>query len=481
MQTQNLVDGEWRPSKSGATFPVLDPADDSLVARVPDCGADETREAIAAAEAAHPRFLEQPLRERTALLRRISARMAADRDRLAELLTAEQGKPLAEARGEVDYARSFLDVAADEAERMPLVEELDALVTGKEILIHPTAVGVTAAITPWNFPIAMLAKKVGPAFAMGCSMVLKPAEETPLSALAFGAICMEEGLLPGALNIITGEPAAIGGEMLDNPSVRKVSFTGSTEVGRLLVRASARNLTRLALELGGHAPFIVTASADIDAAVAGAMACKFRNGGQACISANRFLIHSEVHEEFVEKLARAVGTIVAGRGTDPGVTQGPLIDDAAMRKIDEHVSDALEHGARCVVGGEHLTIEGLTDRFYAPTILDGCTPEMLCFREETFGPVCPIHVFERLEDAIRIANDTPYGLAAYLWDGEHDHAVAVARRLEAGVVGVNDPSPVTAHTPFGGVKQSGWGREGGRAGLEEYVPLQTISIGSTTE
>ena len=355
MQTQNLVDGEWRPSKSGATFPVLDPADDSLVARVPDCGADETREAIAAAEAAHPRFLEQPLRERTALLRRISARMAADRDRLAELLTAEQGKPLAEARGEVDYARSFLDVAADEAERMPLVEELDALVTGKEILIHPTAVGVTAAITPWNFPIAMLAKKVGPAFAMGCSMVLKPAEETPLSALAFGAICMEEGLLPGALNIITGEPAAIGGEMLDNPSVRKVSFTGSTEVGRLLVRASARNLTRLALELGGHAPFIVTASADIDAAVAGAMACKFRNGGQACISANRFLIHSEVHEEFVEKLARAVGTIVAGRGTDPGVTQGPLIDDAAMRKIDEHVSDALEHGARCVVGGEHPT------------------------------------------------------------------------------------------------------------------------------
>ena len=477
MQTLNLIGGQWCQADSGARFPVLNPADDSQVAEVPDCGAAETLRAIEAAERARFEFLARPLGERTDLLRSISDRMGQQVEALSELLTAEQGKPISEARGEVDYARSFLDGAAYEADRFPLVEELDRERTGKRVLVHPTSIGTTAAITPWNFPIAMLAKKVGPAFAMGCSMVLKPSEETPLSALAFAEICVDCGLPPGVLNVLTGRPEVIGRVLLESPLVRKISFTGSTDVGRLLVHGAATNLPRLSLELGGHAPFIVLEGADLDAAVAGALACKFRNGGQACISANRFLIQRSVHDDFVERLRLAAEALVVGRGTDPGVQIGPMINDGAMAKIDQHVADALEHGASCILGGRHLHLEGLTDRFYAPTILVGCTPEMLCFREETFGPVCPVRAFDTVDEAVALANDSPYGLAGYLWAADSEEAVAIARRLEVGVVGVNDPAPVTAHTPFGGVKSSGWGREGGRAALEEYVPVQTISLG----
>ena len=476
MQTLNLIDGVWRPADSGRTFPVLDPADDREVARVPDCGTAETLLAIEAAERARPAFAARPLRERTDLLRAISADLARRRDELASLMTAEQGKPLAEARGEVDYARSYLDGAADEADRFPLVERLDPERTGKEILIHPTAIGTTAAITPWNFPIAMLAKKIGPAFAMGCPVIVKPAEQTPLSALALAESCVACGLEPGVLAVLTGEPEAIGRTLLGSHAVRKLSFTGSTEVGRLLVAGAAGNLPRLSLELGGHAPFIVLEDADLEAAVEGAIACKFRNGGQACISANRFLVQAGVHKAFLERLADAASHLVVGRGTDPEVRIGPLIDDESVAKVEAQVADALRLGATCVLGGRRVPIEGLADRFYAPTILRDCTPEMACFREETFGPVCPVRAFDTIDEAVRLANDSDYGLAAYLWTGDLEAAPAIARRLEVGLVGVNDPAPVTAHTPFGGVKQSGWGREGGRAALEEYVPVQTISI-----
>jgi succinate-semialdehyde dehydrogenase/glutarate-semialdehyde dehydrogenase len=477
VQSLNLIAGSWCPADSGRSFPVLDPADDGLVGTVPDCGVPETRRAIEAAHAAHASFLATPLVERTALLRRISALMADRIEELASLVTAEQGKPLAESRGEIHYARTFLDVAAHEAERLPMVEELDRERTGKDILIHHTSIGTTAAITPWNFPVAMITKKMGSALAMGCTMVVKPAEQTPLSALALAGLCVEAGVPAGVLNMVTGVPAVVGGELMGNPLVRKVSFTGSTEVGRHLVRAAGENLPRLSLELGGHAPFIVLDGVDLDAAVAGAIACKFRNGGQACISANRFLVQDSIHDAFIERLAAAAGALVVGRGTDEGVDIGPMVDDGSVKKVEAHLDDALERGARCVLGGERLRIEGLADRFFAPTILTGCTTDMLCFREETFGPVCPIRAFSEVEEAIEIANDCPYGLAGYVWGPDRDRAVEVARRMEVGVVGVNDPSPVTAHTPFGGVKQSGWGREGGRAGLEEYVPLQTISIG----
>ncbi|MCH2144373.1 MAG: NAD-dependent succinate-semialdehyde dehydrogenase [Phycisphaerales bacterium] len=479
MQNLNLIAGSWCPADSGGTFPVLDPADDGLVAEVPECGIAETRRAIEAAHAAHPPFLARPAAERVDMLRRLSALMDDRVDELASILTSEQGKPLAEARGEIAYARSYLDGAAWEAERMAMVEELDPERTGKAILVRRAAVGATAAITPWNFPIAMLTKKVGPAFAMGCTMVLKPAEHTPLSALAFGELCIEAGVPDGVMNIVTGSPEVIGEELMGNPLIRKVSFTGSTEVGRILVRGASRNLPRLALELGGHAPFIVLEDADVELAVAGAMSCKFRNAGQACISANRFLVHEAVHDRFVERLVEAAGRLVVGRGTDDGVDIGPVIDDASMAKIDRHVRDALDRGARCELGGGHVHIDGLTDRFHEPTVLTGCTPEMLCFREETFGPVCPVMAFSEIEEAIRIANDSPFGLAGYLWTSDRDAAIRLAPRLEVGVVGINDPSPVTTYTPFGGMKQSGWGREGGRAGLEEYVPLQTISIGPT--
>jgi succinate-semialdehyde dehydrogenase/glutarate-semialdehyde dehydrogenase len=477
VQSLDLIDGAWQAADSGQTFPVLNPADDSLVSEVPDCGGVETHRAIEAAERARPAFLARPLRERTDLLRSISKLMDDRVDELADLITAEQGKPLAESRGEVAYAMSYLLGAADEADRFPMVEELDRARTGKDILIHPTSIGATAAITPWNFPIAMITKKVGPALSMGCTMVVKPAEQTPLSAIAFAEICMEAGLPPGVLNVITGRPEPIARALFENPLIRKVSFTGSTEVGRLLVRGAGTNLPRLGLELGGHAPFIVLEGVDLDAAVAGAIACKYRNGGQACISANRFLVQRSIHDEFVEKLRSKAETLKVGRGTEPGVQIGPMIDDQAMLKIDDHVRDALDHGARCILGGERVSLDGLADRFYAPTILLDCTTEMLCFREETFGPICPIRAFDTVDEAVRIANDSPFGLAAYLWAPHRAEAVAIARRLEVGVVGVNDQAPVTAHTPFGGVKHSGWGREGGRAALEEYVPVQTISIG----
>ena len=476
MQTRNLIDGRWQDADDGSALPVLDPADDSLIAEVPACGRDEANRAVAAAARAFDSFQAMPAVERAALLRAISCLMSERKDALAELLTREQGKPLSESMGEVDYARSYLDGAALELEGRSRETRLDRALTGKTILVRPTPLGVAALITPWNFPYAMLTKKIGPAFAMGCPVVVKPSEETPLTALAFAEVCVDAGVPAGVLNVVTGEPVEIGAAFFESPDVRIVSFTGSTATGRKLVEASSRQLPRLALELGGHAPFLVLADADLESAVTGLMISKFRNGGQTCVSPNRILVHRTLHDDFVARLSRRMSALVPGRGLDPGTTLGPMINDDGVRKVRAHVADAVARGARIVLGGDLVEVPGLAPRFHAPTILLDATPDMACFQEETFGPVCPIMAFDDVDDAIMIANSLPYGLASYVWSSRTAQALHVAERLHTGIVGINDPAPVTSWTPFGGRKQSGWGIEGGAAALDEYAPPKTYSM-----
>ena len=476
MQTRNLIDGRWTVADDGSTLPVLDPADDSLIAEVPSCGRDEAVRAVAAAARAFALFQAMTAVERVSLLKAISSLMAERKNALAELLTREQGKPLVESLGEVDYARSYLDGEAFELERQSEETMLDRTLTGKTVLVRPTPLGVAALITPWNFPYAMLTKKIGPAFAMGCPVVVKPSEETPLTALAFAELCVEAGVPPGVLNVVTGEPIGIGSAFFESPDVRIVSFTGSTATGRKLVEASSRQLPRLALELGGHAPFIVLEDADLESAVSGLMISKFRNGGQTCVSPNRIMVHRSLHDGFVARLSERMSALVPGRGLDPQTTLGPMINDGGIRKVQDHVADAVARGARLVLGGELIEVPGLARRFHAPTILLDATPDMACFQEETFGPVCPIMAFDDVEDAITIANGLPYGLASYVWSSRTAQALHVAERLHTGIVGINDPAPVTSWTPFGGRKQSGWGIEGGAAALDEYAPPKTYSM-----
>lgn len=399
-----------------------------------------------------------------------------DQERLALLMTREQGKPLAESRVEIAYAASFIEWAAEEAKRVE-GEIIPASKTGKRILVLRQPVGVTAAITPWNFPAAMITRKLGPALATGCTMVVKPAESTPLSALALGELALEAGIPAGVFNIVTGDAEAIGKELLENETVRALSFTGSTEVGKILMRQAAHHVTRLSLELGGHAPFIVFDDADLEAAVEGAMASKFRNMGQTCICANRFLVQEGIYDDFVTALERATARLRVGNGAEEGVQVGPLIDDEAVAKVERHVEDALAHGAKLRLGGERRRIDGLADRFYAPTILENCTPEMLVSREETFGPVAPVRRFRHEQEAIEAANDSPYGLAAYFYTRDASRLMRVAEALEYGVVGANDGAPSTAQAPFGGVKQSGFGREGGRYAMDEYLSIKYVSWG----
>lgn len=472
MRQANLIDGRWVEADSGRTLDVLDPATDALVGRVPAMGVAETRRAVDAAARAFPDWAARPTAMRASTLRDLSARMARKRSDLAALMTAEQGKPLAEAEAEVDYARSFFEVAADAAEA---IEDECPEVPGKSIRVRRRPVGVAVAITPWNFPIAMLAKKVAPALAVGCTQVVKPAEQTPLSAIAFAELAVEAGVPCGAFNLVTGEPAAIAGVLLDDPRVRKLSFTGSTEVGRLLMRGGATNLLRLSLELGGHAPMLVFDDADVDAAVRIAMAAKYRNGGQTCICPNRFIVHESIHDAFVESLAASSSALVSGIGTRPGVNLGPMIDDAAIEKVEAHVADAVRLGATVVTGGGRRRVPGAADRFHEPTVLAGCTPEMRCWREETFGPVCPVRAFRDDEEAIDLANDSAYGLAAYAITSAPARIDRLGETLRAGVIGINDPGPAVAAVPFGGVRHSGFGREGGRWGLEEYLEIVTVS------
>jgi succinate-semialdehyde dehydrogenase/glutarate-semialdehyde dehydrogenase len=402
--------------------------------------------------------------------------METEQERLGQLMTWEQGKPLQEARGEVAYAASFIDWAAEEGKRI-YGETIPASHPNKRIIVLRQPVGVCAAITPWNFPAAMITRKLGPALAAGCTLVIKPAEQTPLTALALGELCLEAGVPPGVVNIITGDPQAIGKELLENSTVRKLSFTGSTEVGRLLVKLSAQNLTRLSLELGGHAPFIVFADADLDRAVEALMVAKFRNMGQTCICANRVLVEASVHAEFSERLVAAVARLRIGCGSDEGVQVGPLIDDQAVRKVESHVSDAVSKGAKIEIGGQRTSVPGLSDRFYAPTVLSGVTKNMLIFEEETFGPVCPLLTFQTEAEAISLANDSPYGLAAYFFTKDASRLMRVAEALDYGILGVNDGSPSTAQAPFGGMKHSGFGREGGHHVMHEYLEVKYLSWG----
>lgn len=475
MQTSCFINGKFVPARSARTFEVRNPATDAVIASVADGDADDARIAIEAASQAFPAWKNLAAIERAKPLRTLSGLMLRDTERLADLCSQECGKPLAEARVEVAYAASFLEWYAEEGKRI-YGETIPASDPGKRLLVLRQPSGVAAAITPWNFPIAMVTRKMGPALAAGCTQVVKPAEQTPLSALAIAELCLEAGFPAGVFNVVTGLDApAIADTFFEGLTVRHVSFTGSTDVGRILLAKSAANVVRVSLELGGHAPFIVFQDADIDKAVAGAMASKFRNAGQTCVCANRFLVQREIHDEFVKRLSIAVAALKVGDGRTPGIHVGPLVDDAGLRKAESHVADALSHGAHVVTGGTRLSVVGCADRFMAPTVLSGVTPAMLCFREETFGPIAPVCVFDTESEALAIANGTPYGLAAYLFTADGARIMRMSEGLHYGIVGVNDALPATAQAPFGGVKHSGLGREGGHHGIEEYLDLKYVS------
>ena len=437
-------------------------------------GADEASASVDAAAIAAPAWAARPGPERAALLDRAATELESRVASLASCITAECGKPLREAEGETRYAAEYLRSAAREI-RSIADETFDTGRPGVRGMAVHEPIGICAAVTPWNFPLAMLARKVAPALAAGCTVVAKPAEETPLSAFAFAEILQGCGLPDGVLNVIAGEPARIVSTWLADPRVRKLTFTGSTETGRLLLRASADQVVRCSMELGGHAPFVVLPGADLDAAVAGAMAAKFRNAGQTCICPNRFLVHRTLAAPFTARLAIAAAELVPGPGSDAASTLGPLINDAGVSKVRRHVQDAIDRGGQLVSGGHTQPLPGRPDRFYLPTVLAGCGPDMLCFREETFGPVAPVMAVSDSEEAVRVANASPWGLAGYVF-GPAAEAESVARRLACGVVGVNEPAPSNARAPFGGVKWSGFGREGGRWGLMEYLTVKYLAV-----
>lgn len=474
MQTKNLINGQWIEASQGDTFDVSNPATDELITRVPSVGASEIRAAIDAAWAARTAWAAMSANSRGALISSLAELMRRDTDRLAALMTLEQGKPIAESRGEIAYAISFLDWAAEEGKRI-YGDIIPASVPDKRILVLRQPVGVTAIITPWNFPSAMITRKLGPALAAGCTVVIKPAEATPLSALAIGELACEAGFPPGVINIITGNPSEIGDVLFEDDRVRKLSFTGSTDVGRLLMTKASKNLLRLSLELGGHAPFIVFDDADLDRTVSAALACKFRNAGQTCICANRFYVQSGIYEEFNARFADAIKQLTLGDGSKPGVDVGPLINDAAMEKVESQIDNARSLGAKVLIGGKRRSIDGKADRFFEPTLIEGMTPKMLISHEETFGPVAPVARFTDEDEVIELANASEFGLAAYFFTRDASRLMRVAEALEYGIIGANDGGPSTAQAPFGGVKHSGFGREGGRYVMDEYTEIKYIS------
>ncbi|MGO4331051.1 NAD-dependent succinate-semialdehyde dehydrogenase [Cupriavidus sp. M-11] len=476
LRSQAFIGGQWQDADNGATFAVTNPADGSLIATVPLMGAAETRRAIEAARVAQGAWRRKTARERAQVLRAWYDLMLANADDLAVLMTSEQGKPLAEARGEAVYAASFLEWFAEEAKRV----NGDVLATpaaDKRLLVVKEPVGVCAAITPWNFPLAMITRKAGPALAAGCAMVLKPAEDTPLSALALALLAERAGLPAGLLSVVTGDAASsieIGGELTGSAVVRKLSFTGSTEVGRILMRQSAPTIKKLSLELGGNAPFIVFDDADLDAAVEGAMASKYRNAGQTCVCANRLYVHDKVYDAFAQKLVAAVAKLKVGHGLEPGVLQGPLINEDAVAKVEQHIADAVGKGARVLAGGKR---HGLGGTFFEPTVLAGVTPDMLVAKEETFGPLAPLFRFSSDQEVIDMANDTEFGLASYFFSRDIGRVWRVAEALEYGMVGINTGLISNEVAPFGGVKQSGLGREGSSYGIEEYLETKYLCMG----
>jgi len=469
-----FVDGQWIHADSGDTLAVTNPADGSVLAHVASVGVAETRRAIAAAERALPAWRAKTAKERAALLKRWYDLILAAADDLAVLMTAEQGKPLAEAKGEVVYGASFIEWYAEEGKRV-YGEIIPENAPGRRILATREAIGVVAAITPWNFPNAMITRKCAPALAAGCTVVVKPGEDTPLSALALAELAKRAGIPDGVFNILpTADYVAVGGELTANPSVRKLSFTGSTEVGKLLMRQCADTMKKVSFELGGNAPFIVFDDADLDAAVAGAMASKYRNTGQTCVCANRILVQDGVYDSFAAKLAAAVAKLVVGPGLKGETQQGPLINMQAVEKVERHVADAVAKGATLVTGGKRHALGGT---FFEPTILTGVTTDMLCAREETFGPVAPLFRFSTEDEAVRIANDTRAGLAAYFYTRDVGRCFRVSAALEYGIVGVNEGIISTEVAPFGGVKESGIGREGAKHGIEEYLEVKYVCMG----
>jgi succinate-semialdehyde dehydrogenase/glutarate-semialdehyde dehydrogenase len=470
---QCFVDGLWVEADSHARIGVDNPADGSMVGSVPDMGVAETKRAIAAAQAALPGWRALPAKERSAILRRWFDLMVANADDLALLLTTEQGKPLAEAKGEIAYGASFVEWFAEEAKRV-YGDVIPSPTNDKRLIVIKQPIGVVGAITPWNFPNAMITRKVSPGLAAGCTIVLKPAEQTPFSALALAELAARAGFPKGVLNIITGDAPAIGKELCTNPVVRKITFTGSTEVGRILMRQSADQVKKLGLELGGNAPFIVFDDADLDAAAAGAIVSKYRNNGQTCVCANRIYVQDKVYDAFAEKLAEKVRALKVGKGTEPGAVLGPLIDDAAIAKVEEHVADAKAKGAKVMLGGKRHALGG---RFFEPTILTGVTKAMKLANEETFGPVAPLFRFKDEADVIAQANDTEFGLASYFYARDIARVWRVAEALETGIVGVNTGLISTEVAPFGGMKQSGLGREGSKYGIDDFLEIKYVSMG----
>jgi succinate-semialdehyde dehydrogenase/glutarate-semialdehyde dehydrogenase len=469
LRTQALIAGQWVDADNGARLAVHNPATGARVGEVPLMGAAETQRAIDAAQAAWPAWRRQTASARAAVLRRWHDLMLAHTEDLAQLMTAEQGKPLAEARGEVAYAAGYIAWFAEEARRV-YGETIPSPVPDRRLLVTHEPVGVCAAITPWNFPLAMITRKAAPALAAGCPMVIKPAEATPLSALALAWLAQEAGVPAGILQVITGEPKAIGAALCDSPVVRKLSFTGSTPVGKLLYAQCGGTIKKLSLELGGNAPFIVFDDADLDAAVQGLMASKFRNAGQTCVCANRVYVQDGVYDAFVAKLLPVVAALRVGEGTQDGVTTGPLINEAACTKVAEHVRDARARGARLCLGGERLQQGALAEgHFFAPTVLTDVPADALVAREETFGPLAALVRFRDEAEAIALANDTPFGLASYFFSRDIGRVHRVAEALESGMVGVNTGLISSEVAPFGGVKQSGLGREGGHQGMDEYL------------
>ena len=473
LRQHGFIHGEWRSARSGATIAIRNPANGTVVGEVPVMGATETREAIDAAAKAMPAWAKRTAKERAVILRRFAELMLANADDLAIIMTSEQGKPLAEAKGEVAYAASFLEWFAEEGKRV-YGDVIPTFRADARLLVLRQPVGVAAAITPWNFPAAMITRKLGPALAAGCSFVCKPAPQTPFSALALAELGRRAGLPPGVFNVVTGDAEQIGGELTSNPLVRKLSFTGSTAVGKKLIAACAGTVKKVSMELGGNAPFIVFDDADLDAAVQGLMASKYRNTGQTCVCANRVYVQDGVYEAFAAKLAVAVAGLRVGDGLAGPTDQGPLIDERALAKVQAHIADAVSQGARIAAGGKPHALGGT---FFEPTILLDVTPGMRVSREETFGPVAPLFHFHNEAEAIQLANDTEFGLAAYFFTRDLARSWRVQEALEYGLVGVNTGLISTEVAPFGGMKESGLGREGSRYGIDEYTEMKYVCVG----
>ncbi|BBO92110.1 NAD-dependent succinate-semialdehyde dehydrogenase [Desulfosarcina ovata] len=470
---QCYINGKWENARSGAIITVSNPADGSVLGSVPDMSHEEVTAAVETAATALPAWRRRTAADRSQALRRWYDLVISNQADLAAIMTAEQGKPLTESSGEIAYAASFIEWFAEEGKRV-YGDTIPAQQPGTRIVVTKEPIGVCAAITPWNFPAAMITRKAAPALAAGCVMLVKPASQTPLTALALAELAQRAGIPKGVFNVVTGQSSVIGRVFTQNPLVRKISFTGSTEIGRRLMRDCAGTIKKISLELGGNAPFIVFDDADLDAAVRGAIACKFRNSGQTCVCANRIFVQESVYAEFAEKLASATQALTVGNGSTPGVEQGPLISQAAVEKVEQHIEDALANGANLIAGGQRHALGGT---FFQPTVLCNVSPDMLIAKEETFGPVAPLLRFEVEGEAVRLANDTEFGLAAYFYSRDQARVWRVAGALEAGIVGINTGLVSSAVAPFGGVKQSGIGREGSKYGIEEYVETKYLCMG----